>query len=927
MSGLSKRYKAFISYSQKDKKWARKIHRALESYRVPKGMYLSNPGNKTDTSRKLGHFFRDEDDFGGAPSLSASIAGAIDDSEHLIVVCSPNTLDSKWVNDEIIRFKSGRNLGNVFAIIIDGVPNATKLGIPEKECFPIALRKKVTPKGNITDIEDEPLAPNLTKESLNRVVVKVAAGLLSVPFDELWEREKKRSRNKKFIKASLIGITLLILTGFWFQIQNEKRKKYFLERDAKLATVINQIGNSKEVLAFQTLRDLLSDNPSDIELEEKVNTILSWAKTPTESIQHLHGPRLFEHYGELFFKSVNGTVVKVDAQIPQRRIGFKDGKMLLFFEDKIVLMDKATGDFLDVLGDDSNGSGGAYEYSLRFYDWDGLAFETSTGVKLVPGAYVGGTTNGTYYHAFVVVSKADKISIQLPVNHPDAKDGWESRYVSEIYILEDCKTIGLGNSTVDEGVPQDSIFLVDVRESFKFNGKTNYEIGAPLEIMPAFSDRQGYYISGKYRIEERKCLLPLNDTRTGTKLISTEGAILNSSISNSISDINEWRSYSPVPKDYEKGFNSGEWNHRPAAHFEGNPCPYVYQNGKSLYNCTLVNGRHKDTGFDSEYEGSPGWVKTSKPHHGKIKGEYANTFKQNPVITYHVQNNGGVQSVWCRKSEGKKYDCITFLYGIEYSGDWDRVDLRSYSGRYLYYYLGGDIPFKLLDLHLMKDVTPNPFLGSIDVAAFEDNIKDRLFVISNGRFYVLGKDHDNQIFKDVSDSLKWNKVLSENENEDFVGIIPYKDEGVIVISSSGRMIRLDINSGNVAWENNVVGIGEVNEIRSSPNREFIVVIGSKGIRLIRSTDGIFMSGVLLPPYFKYNEAGKIADCSEEYMSNQDKITDIMSDIQVNNDKSIMVRCGISRWIWKPKSYSGNQLVRLGQLVQASIVSPKTKDIQ
>jgi len=32
------KYKAFISYSHQDKKWGDWLHRALETYRVPKGL-------------------------------------------------------------------------------------------------------------------------------------------------------------------------------------------------------------------------------------------------------------------------------------------------------------------------------------------------------------------------------------------------------------------------------------------------------------------------------------------------------------------------------------------------------------------------------------------------------------------------------------------------------------------------------------------------------------------------------------------------------------------------------------------------------------------------------------------------------------------------------------------------------------------------
>ena len=55
MSVGQKRFRAFISYSQKDKAHARRLHKSLETYRVPKG--IDAPGIDPKT-RRLGRFFR-----------------------------------------------------------------------------------------------------------------------------------------------------------------------------------------------------------------------------------------------------------------------------------------------------------------------------------------------------------------------------------------------------------------------------------------------------------------------------------------------------------------------------------------------------------------------------------------------------------------------------------------------------------------------------------------------------------------------------------------------------------------------------------------------------------------------------------------------------------------------------------------------------
>ena len=89
MDSQRMRYRGFISYSQRDKPVARRLHRALETYRLPKG--VDAPVRPT---RLLGRFFRDDDEMGADQSLGAALEGALDDAESLIVLCSPSAAQS-----------------------------------------------------------------------------------------------------------------------------------------------------------------------------------------------------------------------------------------------------------------------------------------------------------------------------------------------------------------------------------------------------------------------------------------------------------------------------------------------------------------------------------------------------------------------------------------------------------------------------------------------------------------------------------------------------------------------------------------------------------------------------------------------------------------------------------------------------------------
>ena len=87
------KFKAYISYSHRDERWAKWLHRALESYRVPRKLV----GTKTavgKVSSQIKPVFRDRDDLSSASDLGGTVKQALADSENMIVVCSPDAVAS-----------------------------------------------------------------------------------------------------------------------------------------------------------------------------------------------------------------------------------------------------------------------------------------------------------------------------------------------------------------------------------------------------------------------------------------------------------------------------------------------------------------------------------------------------------------------------------------------------------------------------------------------------------------------------------------------------------------------------------------------------------------------------------------------------------------------------------------------------------------
>src|SRR5689334_7645012 len=94
------KYRAFISYSHRDKKWADWLHRALEGYRVPKSL-LDASGRDGPIPQTLFPIYRDRTETPATANLHDYVRTALEQSAYLIVMCSPTSRRSKWVNQEI----------------------------------------------------------------------------------------------------------------------------------------------------------------------------------------------------------------------------------------------------------------------------------------------------------------------------------------------------------------------------------------------------------------------------------------------------------------------------------------------------------------------------------------------------------------------------------------------------------------------------------------------------------------------------------------------------------------------------------------------------------------------------------------------------------------------------------------------------------
>lgn len=214
------KYWGFISYSHRDKRTVKRIQKKLESYRIPRNRVGTNsPVGVLPT--RLRPFFRDEDALPMSPDLAEPIQSALRESRSLVVICSPRSAKSEYVNAEVLFFKRLSQDERYSCIIIEGEPRYPE--ISEDECFCDALRFQMGQDGELTETVVEPLAGNAPNTSLDQECIRVIATITGIPFDELWDRFRK-DRFKRMMIWTIVGFIMLAIVAVISNIAIEAKK-------------------------------------------------------------------------------------------------------------------------------------------------------------------------------------------------------------------------------------------------------------------------------------------------------------------------------------------------------------------------------------------------------------------------------------------------------------------------------------------------------------------------------------------------------------------------------------------------------------------------------------------------------------------------------------------------------------------------------
>lgn len=206
------RFAAFICYARSDEPFARRLHRFLERYAIPKRVGTFDLAGRPN---RIAPVFRDRDEIGSG-NLGDAIEAALRASGALIVVCSPDAARSEWVRAEIAYYVSLGRTSRIFAVIARGEPDAAKAAATNSPpCIPAELTGLHRPGAD--GRRDELLAADARPQAdgLRMACLKVVAGLIDVSLGTLVDRDRQARRRRRMAGLAIVGaVTCVALAAY-----------------------------------------------------------------------------------------------------------------------------------------------------------------------------------------------------------------------------------------------------------------------------------------------------------------------------------------------------------------------------------------------------------------------------------------------------------------------------------------------------------------------------------------------------------------------------------------------------------------------------------------------------------------------------------------------------------------------------------------
>lgn len=240
-------YQAFISYrhADVDSRVAREVQHSLEHFHVPLNL------RKQTGFKNLHPVFRDKEELPVTSELAQDLTEALQNSRRLIVICSPRTAESMWVQREIETFLKTHKQSDVLTVLAEGEPSEV---IP-----PLLLNQRreiVLEDGSKQEVAVpvEPLSCDFRsprKRTHRSEVTRLAAAILGVPYDALARRQQRYRRRIAAAAATVAGCALAYTTWSLVTIRGNYREIQINQSTTLARTALERFDQGDRLTAVE----------------------------------------------------------------------------------------------------------------------------------------------------------------------------------------------------------------------------------------------------------------------------------------------------------------------------------------------------------------------------------------------------------------------------------------------------------------------------------------------------------------------------------------------------------------------------------------------------------------------------------------------------------------------------------------------------
>lgn len=389
-------YDAFISYrhSELDKFVAENLHKAMETFKLPKNILRSD----TVSRKRIERVFRDKDELPLTSNLEDPIISALKESEFLIVICSPRLRESLWCKREIETFIKFHGKEKVLAVLVEGEPEES---FPEELLY---VEETVTNADGTTSVikkNIEPLAADVrgnnkkeVMKALKSEILRLLAPMFGVSYDDLRQRHRDR-KMKRIVMTSVIASVICLAIGIGSTIaalliksQKEQIEKQAGEISAQAEEIkvqADEIKAQNDTLLNNQAKSLAEKSLDLLEKGDRMGAIQTagWALTEYDKIAMPYTPEAKYALAESLHIYDTMNVNKADCQLTASGIidflsVSPDRKTVVAVDEtnRLFIWDIPSRELIDTMSDIEIFTG---EKQLTFLDNNRLAYLNNDG--------------------------------------------------------------------------------------------------------------------------------------------------------------------------------------------------------------------------------------------------------------------------------------------------------------------------------------------------------------------------------------------------------------------------------------------------------------------------------------------------------------------------------------------------------------------